>query len=84
MHFDSQRIAVYNVGGNFYATSDECTHAGGPLTEGVLKGNEVICPWHDLCFNVITGEVTCPPADEPLKTYRVIIDGDIGRIELAN
>jgi len=84
VHFNSQRIAVYNVGGNFYATSDECTHAGGPLTEGILKGDEVICPWHDSCFNVITGEVTCPPADEPLKTYRVIIDGEIGRIELAN
>ena len=84
IQFNSHRVAVYNVSGKFYATSEECTHAGGPLSEGVLKENEVVCPWHDSCFNVITGAVTCPPADEPLKTYQVIINGDIGRIEIAS
>lgn len=80
VRLNSERIAVYNVDGNYYATSDECTHAGGPLSEGALKDNEVVCPWHDSCFNVITGEATCPPADEPVKTYRVILDGKIGRV----
>jgi nitrite reductase/ring-hydroxylating ferredoxin subunit len=84
VHFNSVRVAVYNVGGKFYATSEECTHAGGPLSEGILKENEVRCPWHDSCFNVITGAVTCPPADEPLETYQVIISGVIGRIQLAS
>lgn len=75
-----QRVAVYNLNGEYSATAEECTHAGGPLSEGELKDSQVICPWHDSCFDVRTGAVTCPPAEEPLKTYRVEIHGEIGRV----
>ena len=78
---DEENVAVYNVNGKFYATSDACTHAEGPLSEGWLEGVIVTCPWHDSCFDVTTGEVRCGPAKEPLITYRVIIEGDIGRVE---
>jgi nitrite reductase/ring-hydroxylating ferredoxin subunit len=74
-------VAVYNVDGTFYATQDACPHAEGPLHMGELHGKEVICPWHASCFDVTTGEVTCKPATDSLKTYRVIIDGDVGRVE---
>lgn len=74
-------VAVYNVGGAFYATHDECTHAGGPLSEGELRGDEIICPWHASCFKVTTGEVTCRPAKKPVRTYRVVVNGDILRVE---
>jgi nitrite reductase/ring-hydroxylating ferredoxin subunit/hemoglobin-like flavoprotein len=80
---EGEPVAVYNLNGEFYATQDECTHAYGPLSEGELDGNNVICPWHDSCFDVTTGEVTCGPAEEPLKVYRVIQDGDIGRVEAS-
>lgn len=74
-------VAVYNVAGAFYATANECTHADGPLNEGDLDGATVTCPWHYSCFDVTTGAATCPPARDPLKTYRVTIDGAIGRVE---
>lgn len=74
-------VAVYNVEGIYYATHNECTHAGGPLNEGELKGNQVICPWHDSCFDVTTGAVTCRPATEPVRTFRVTLVGEIGRVE---
>ena len=70
-----------NIGGELFATHDECTHAYGPLSEGELEGFNVICPWHDSCFDVTNGEVTCGPAEEPVKVYRVIQEGDIGRVE---
>jgi nitrite reductase/ring-hydroxylating ferredoxin subunit len=41
----------------------------------------VTCPYHGAQFNVCTGAVLRGPAKEPLKTYRVIVGGDIGRIE---
>jgi nitrite reductase/ring-hydroxylating ferredoxin subunit len=78
---DEENVAVYNVDGRFYATSEACTHAEGPLSEGWLNGTIVTCPWHDSCFDVTTGEVRCGPANDPLISYRVIIEGDIGRVE---
>ena len=77
---DFEDVAVYNVGGTFYATHDACTHAEGPLHTGDLRGNQVVCPWHNSCFDVTNGEVTCGPATDPLRTYRVMIDGDLGRV----
>jgi nitrite reductase/ring-hydroxylating ferredoxin subunit len=77
---DGAEVAVYNVGGEFYATAENCTHAGGPLDEGTLQGSVIICPWHGSCFDVKSGEVRCGPADKPVATYKVEIDGEIGRV----
>jgi nitrite reductase (NADH) small subunit/3-phenylpropionate/trans-cinnamate dioxygenase ferredoxin subunit len=49
-------IALFNVGGTFYAVDNTCPHAGGPLGEGRLTGEVVQCPWHGWSFNVRTGE----------------------------
>jgi len=81
LELDGQPVAVYNVAGHFYATEDECTHAGGPLNEGDLEGTQIICPWHGSCFDVTDGHVTCGPADEAIQVYKVVIDGEIGRVE---
>jgi nitrite reductase/ring-hydroxylating ferredoxin subunit len=78
---DGEPVAVYNVAGAFYATHNECTHAGGPLNEGELDGNQVTCPWHGSCFDVTNGGVTCPPARAPLRAYRVVIAGVIGQVK---
>lgn len=73
--------AVFNVGGNFCATQAKCSHRQGPLSEGELEGTTVTCPWHGAQFNVCTGAVLKGPAVDPLKSYRVIVDGEIGRVE---
>jgi nitrite reductase/ring-hydroxylating ferredoxin subunit len=73
--------AVFNVAGDFCATQAKCTHRGGPLNEGKLEGPTVTCPWHGAQFNVCTGAVLRGPATEPVKTYRVIVEGEIGRVE---
>ena len=75
-----QNVAVFNIGGVFYATQNECTHKRGPLSEGELDGSTVTCPYHGAQFDVCTGKVLRGPAAQPLKTYRVIIEGDIGRV----
>jgi nitrite reductase/ring-hydroxylating ferredoxin subunit len=81
VYVQGEPVAVYNVAGTFYASHNQCTHAGAPLNEGELEGNQVICPWHGSCFDVRDGAVTCDPADEPVRTYRVTLEGEIGRVE---
>ena len=75
-------VAVFNVNGGFCATHAKCTHKQGPLNEGTLDGSTVTCPWHGSQFDVCTGAVLQGPAKDPLKTYRVTVDGDVGRVEV--
>jgi nitrite reductase/ring-hydroxylating ferredoxin subunit len=74
-------VAVFNVAGHFCATQAKCTHRGGPLSDGRLDGSTVTCPWHGSEFNVCTGAVLRGPATDPLKTYRLVVEGEIGRTE---
>jgi nitrite reductase/ring-hydroxylating ferredoxin subunit len=80
VYVNGQAVAVYNVGGEFYATQNECTHAGGPLSQGKLQGVQIECPWHGSCFDVSNGKVLCGPANRPVKTFMVTLDGDIVRV----
>jgi uncharacterized protein YbjT (DUF2867 family)/nitrite reductase/ring-hydroxylating ferredoxin subunit len=74
--------AVFNIEGGFCATQAMCTHRQGPLSEGSLDGTTVTCPLHGAQFNVWTGAVLRGPAKDPLKTYRVTVDGEIGHVEV--
>ena len=71
-----ERVAVANVDGSFYAFADECTHDGGPLSEGDLEGEIVTCPWHFSRFNVRTGEIVESPAEETVEVFEVKVEGD--------
>jgi len=69
-----KRIAVFKVGGDYFAIDDACTHVGGPLSEGTIMGQAVICPWHGAQFNLATGHCT-PPARGPVQRYPVRVNG---------
>ena len=75
-------VAVFNVDGGFCATQATCTHRQGPFNEGTLDGSTVTCPWHGSQFNVCTGAVLRGPATDPLKTYTVTVEGEVGRIDV--
>lgn len=71
-----KRIALFNLGGQFFAIDDTCPHADGPLSEGSIEGEEVECPWHGSRFNIKTGDVTAEPAGENVASYNVRVTGD--------
>lgn len=69
-------VAIYNVDGTYCAIEDVCTHDGGPLAEGEVKGNVVVCPRHGAEFDICTGKVMTAPALVDAPTYEVRVEGD--------
>jgi nitrite reductase/ring-hydroxylating ferredoxin subunit/uncharacterized membrane protein len=58
-------VLLVRLKGTIYAIAATCTHAGGPLDEGSLEGDVVVCPWHGSRFCVRDGEVRGGPATFP-------------------
>jgi 3-phenylpropionate/trans-cinnamate dioxygenase ferredoxin subunit len=75
VEYDEEDVGLFNIDGEFYAISDVCTHDDGPLVEGKLDGEWIICPRHGARFNVKTGQQTMP-AFAPVPLYEVKIEGD--------
>jgi nitrite reductase/ring-hydroxylating ferredoxin subunit len=72
-------LALFNVGGRFYATQDHCTHARASLTEsGRLTDTVIECGWHFGTFDVVTGLALTAPCRRALKTYATrVVDGRV-------
>jgi 3-phenylpropionate/trans-cinnamate dioxygenase ferredoxin subunit len=69
-------IAVFNVGGTYYAIEDVCTHDDGPLADGELDGYEIECPRHGARFDIRTGKVLSMPAVIDVPWFPVRVEGD--------
>ena len=79
---EGRRIALFNIGGTYYAIDDTCTHRGGPLSEGEVEGTTVTCPWHGASYDVTTGKVLGPPAPAGVARYNVQVDGSDIKVEV--
>lgn len=69
--FGDTQVAIFNLGGEFLALEDICTHDGGFLANGQVKGDQVICPRHGAHFDIRTGAPLCAPATEPVPKFAV-------------
>jgi 3-phenylpropionate/trans-cinnamate dioxygenase ferredoxin subunit len=71
-------IAVYRLDDGFYATDDTCSHAQASLSAGDIDLEEctVECPYHASLFDIRTGRVLSLPANQPIKTYPIKVEGD--------
>ena len=75
VELSGKQVALFNVGGKFYAIDNVCLHRGGPLGEGELDGTTVTCPWHGWEYDITTG---CNLDDQSKKvtSFNVRIEGD--------
>lgn len=79
---DGLPLAVFNAGaGRYHALSGTCAHEDGPLGEGVLLGDSVVCPWHGFDFDVRTGACGVAP-DLSVSVYPVHVVGADLLVEL--
>ncbi len=72
--FEGEKVAIFNVDGTFYALSDMCPHAGGPLSEGFIENGKVSCPWHGWSFDLDPEKTEAP--NDMLCKYRVTVSGE--------
>ena len=81
-----RRIAIYNVGGQLYATDDICSHAYAELHEGYLDTDDctIECPLHGSRFDVRSGAVLSLPAYEPIAVYPIQVEGEDVLIEIGD
>ena len=74
-------IVIYHVEDGFFATNNVCPHAFALLSDGFLEDECIECPLHGALFNIKTGAVERGPAESPVKTYKVKLEG--GRLYCA-
>lgn len=70
-----RRVAIYHTVNGFFASDNACPHRGGPLSEGDLIGDEIVCPWHLWGYMIDSGANT-GGADACLTTHEVRIEGE--------
>ena len=66
-------LALYNVGGQFYAVENFCPHKGAPLADGRLRAHTVECDWHNWRFDLRTGNCL-NHSGKDIETYEVRIE----------
>ena len=72
-----ERVCLIRRGGLVTALHDECTHQGMPLSAGeLMEDGTVECPWHGARFDGATGEPRRGPAEVPVATFDVRVEGD--------
>lgn len=73
----NELIALFKVSGVIYATSDVCTHEGCFLDQNnEVRGDVVECTCHGSQFDIKSGNVLLSPAIEPLRSYKVTVEGE--------
>ena len=80
----AEEIAIFNLGEKFLAVANQCPHKGGPLADGIVVGETVVCPLHawKVCLN--SGEVKRPNETAACVTsYPVEVVNGIVTVEIA-
>lgn len=76
VEIDGEPLAVFNIGGTFYAIADVCSHDDGPVAEGDLQNEfEIECPRHGARFDIRNGKVLLFPAIIDIPSYPVKVEG---------
>ena len=82
IELDGQRIALFNVDGEYYCIADLCSHDDGPVAQGECDGYEIECPRHGARFDLRDGKVLSFPAIRDIPSYPVSVKGDAVQIEI--
>ena len=77
------QICLANLNGELAALDNVCPHRQGPLGQGWIEGEAVICPWHSWAFNLKTG-LADYPVHERVEVFPVKLEGADVLVDLAD
>lgn len=75
-------VLLYRAKGTVYALANRCSHRGGPLHEGKIEDQEIVCPWHSSRFRMQDGSVVQGPAVAPQPCYETRVRQ--GKVEVRS
>lgn len=78
-----QEIALFNLGDRFLAVQNNCPHRGGPLSDGIVSGQTVVCPLHAWKIDLESGQVTNRPQENLcVKTFATAVREGVVMLEV--
>jgi 3-phenylpropionate/trans-cinnamate dioxygenase ferredoxin subunit len=78
-----RQVALYCHDGNYFATSNVCTHQFALLSDGYFEDGCIECPLHQGRFDIRTGQAMCAPLTEDIKVFAVKVEGDDLLVDLG-
>ena len=73
-------LLIVRRNGTLHALANRCAHRGGPLDEGDLEGDCIVCPWHGTRFRLEDGSVQRGPSPYPQPVFEARVHE--GRVEV--
>lgn len=68
-------VMILKTSSAIYALAEKCAHLGGPLHEGTVEGDSIVCPWHGSRFCLKNGHVEDGPATHNQPVLDVKVEG---------
>ena len=79
-----EEIAIFNLGTKFLAVSNQCPHRGGPLADGIVSGDSVVCPLHSWKVCLSSGAVKRPAEEHAcIRSFPVRVADGIVLVQIA-
>jgi 3-phenylpropionate/trans-cinnamate dioxygenase ferredoxin component len=78
VEIEGKPLVIFNIAGQFFSIGDVCSHDDGPVGEGDIEGDNIVCPRHGAEFDIRTGKAVQLPAVVDIPAYPVrVVDGII-------
>ncbi|AKP92224.1 non-heme iron oxygenase ferredoxin subunit [Achromobacter ruhlandii] len=75
---DGQKICLYNLDGEVFATDNQCTHGDAALSDGLIQeGGLIECPLHEGTFDIRTGKAKGAPCTQDLHCHEIKVEGGV-------
>ena len=80
---NGRKLLVCHTDKGWFAADNSCPHRGGPLSEGDLIGDSIVCPWHVWTFDLQSGCNDINP-EFRLRTHEIRIDDESVLVKLSD